>query len=293
MQLSHTPGATAVVFDAILNRSPVAPVRLNPDVPARLEEIINKLLDKDRELRYQHASDLEADLKRFKRDSNPNQAATAVATPAAVSPSPVLVPSAPLPPRNRNRIKYLILTAVVVVIAAIAATHFYRQAAAPLTERDVILIADFLNTTGDAAFDGTLKQALAVQLEQSPFLNIFPEDRIREALRFMERSPDERVTESVAREICQREGLKAVLDGSIAAIGSHFAVALDAVGRPGLAQALRTARLLVRDMLRPNGSVVFQRRRGPDSRVPFIRWTAAPSFRALARLSRATGARSS
>ena len=70
-------------------------------------------------------------------------------------------------------------------------------------------------------------------------------------------------------------------------------LALDAVGRPGLAQAQRTARLLVRDMLLPNGSVVFQRRRGPDSRVPFIRWTAAPSFRALARLCRATGARGS
>jgi tetratricopeptide (TPR) repeat protein len=229
-RLAFAGDTTAVVFDAILNRSPIPPVRLNSNVPAKLEEMINKLLDKDRELRYQHASDLEADLKRFKRDSNPNQAATAVATPAAVSQSPVLVPTAPLPPsRNRNRIKYLILTTLVVVIAAIAATRFYRQAAAPLTERDVILIADFLNTTGDAAFDGTLKQALAVQLEQSPFLNIFPEDRIREALRFMERSPDERVTESVAREICQREGLKAVLDGSIAAIGSHFAVALDAV----------------------------------------------------------------
>jgi len=229
-RLAFTGDTTAVVFDAILNRSPVAPVRLNPDVPARLEEIINKLLDKDRELRYQHASDLEADLKRFKRDSNPNQAATAVATPAAVSPPTVLAPAAPVPPSwNRNRTKYLILTAIVVVIAAIVAAGFYRHAAAPFTARDVILIADFLNTTGDAAFDGTLKQALAVQLEQSPFLNIFPEDRIREALRFMERSPDERVTQTVAREICQREGLKAVLNGSIAAIGSHFAVALDAV----------------------------------------------------------------
>src|SRR5207253_3658951 len=110
-----------------------------------------------------------------------------------------------------------------------------------LTEKDSILLADFVNTTGDSVFDGTLKQALAVQLEQSPYLNVTPESRIREALRFMGRSSDERVTGEVGREICQREGIKAMLTGSISALGSHYVIDLNAVNAqtgdsPGRAQ---------------------------------------------------------
>jgi serine/threonine protein kinase/tetratricopeptide (TPR) repeat protein len=222
---------TALVFDAILNRAPVSPVRLNPELPVKVEEIINKLLDKDRELRYQHASDLEADLKRFKRDSGAKHASYSETVPSSPSPIPVLPQAAPLtvaPMRSGK--KYLMLSvAVVIAIAAVVAAYFFTKGAPPLTERDVILIADFVNTTGDPAFDGTLKQALAVQLEQTPFLNIFPEDRIRTTLRFMELPLDARITETVARNICQREGLRAVLVGSIAALGSHFVITLDAL----------------------------------------------------------------
>ena len=100
---------------------------------------------------------------------------------------------------------------------------------AALTEKDSILLADFVNTTGDAVFDGTLKQALAVQLEQSPYLNVFPQSRIQAALRLMGRSPDERVTNDVAREICVRDGVKAMLTGSISALGSHYVIDLNAV----------------------------------------------------------------
>ena len=107
---------------------------------------------------------------------------------------------------------------------------YFRQAhAVPLTDKDTIVLADFLNTTGDAVFDGTLKLALAVQLGQSPFLNIFGDDRLREALRFMDRSPDERVTRDVGREICLRQGLKALLAGSIATLGSHYVITLEAI----------------------------------------------------------------
>ena len=107
--------------------------------------------------------------------------------------------------------------------------YFRHTRAVPLTDKDTIVLADFLNTTGDAVFDGTLKLALAVQLGQSPFLNIFGDDRLREALRFMDRSPDERVTRDVGREICLRQGLKAMLAGSIAALGSHYVITLEAI----------------------------------------------------------------
>jgi eukaryotic-like serine/threonine-protein kinase len=92
---------------------------------------------------------------------------------------------------------------------------------------DPILLADFVNTTGDPVFDGTLKQALAVQLEQSPYLNVVPDQTVRKALQFMGRPSDERVTGAIAREICEREHIKALLSGSIAALGSQYVVALD------------------------------------------------------------------
>ncbi|PYQ37911.1 MAG: hypothetical protein DMG99_20125, partial [Acidobacteria bacterium] len=95
------------------------------------------------------------------------------------------------------------------------------KTSARLTAKDSVLLADFVNTTGDAVFDGTLKQALAVQLEQSPYLNIVPESKIREALRLMGKPPDERLTNDVAREICERQSIKAMLAGNIASLGDH------------------------------------------------------------------------
>jgi eukaryotic-like serine/threonine-protein kinase len=119
---------------------------------------------------------------------------------------------------------------VAVLVAAIAGGLYLRsKSSAKLTEKDSVLLADFVNTTGDAVFDGTLKQALAVQLEQSPYLNIYPESKIREALRFMGRPADERLSNDVAREICQRQGVKAMITGSIASLGNHFVVDLAAV----------------------------------------------------------------
>jgi tetratricopeptide (TPR) repeat protein len=99
----------------------------------------------------------------------------------------------------------------------------------PLNAQDAVVLADFENTTGEPVFDGALKVALAVALEQSPFLKVFPEDRVRDTLRLMERAPDERVTRAVAREIARREQLKALLAGSIASLGRHYVIALEAV----------------------------------------------------------------
>src|SRR5258708_23212977 len=121
------------------------------------------------------------------------------------------------------------MAAAAALLAAVAAGYFYFHRTPKLTDKDTIVLADFVNTTGDPVFDGTLRQALAAQLGQSPFLDIFPEDRVRDTLKFMNRSPDERVTREVAKEICERQGFKAMLLGSISALGNHYVVALDAV----------------------------------------------------------------
>ena len=254
---------SALIFQAILDRAPVSPVRLNPDLPAKLEDVINKAIEKDRNLRYQHAADMRADLQRLRRDTGSGHAVaagsasvtTALDTgphaveaagpasgsskvPAASSSSAVgvvsaasAVSAAPAAIAPAKRSWKIVAPAVLVVLAAIIAggLYFRSRQSAKLTEKDSVLLADFINTTGDAVFDGTLKQALAVQLEQSPYLNILPESRIREALKFMGRSGDERVTRDVAREICLREGVKAMMLGSISSLGSHYVVTLEAV----------------------------------------------------------------
>ncbi|MGB9074610.1 MAG: protein kinase [Terriglobales bacterium] len=208
---------SAVIFDAILNRAPTPPIRLNPDLPPQLEEILNKLLEKDREMRCQSAAEVRSDLKRLKRDSESG-------TLLAVSSSST---SRLRPPQARKIPRWLIPALVVVLVAAGIGFVFLKRGRA-LTERDSILITDFVNTTADSVFDGALKKALAVDLGQSPYLNVFPEQKIRQTLQFMGRDPNDRVTTDVGREICLRNGIKAMLTGSIDSVGGQYAITLEA-----------------------------------------------------------------
>jgi tetratricopeptide (TPR) repeat protein len=234
--------SSTATLDAILHKTPTAPVRINPDLPEDLEHIINKALEKDRNLRYQNASDIRADLLRLKRDSDTRRAAVlSVATPlepmgAGPPPSDSMAGAATetssaavMPAHKRGRARMFLLAALVIVVAAGLAMFFYLRRAGGLNEKDSILVADFVNTTGDKVFDVTLKKALAVDLGQSPYLNIFPDARVQQTLKLMGRSPEERVTGEVGREICQREGIKAMLAGSIATMGTQYVLTLDAV----------------------------------------------------------------
>jgi tetratricopeptide (TPR) repeat protein len=198
------------VFDSILNRDPVPPVRLNPGLPAELERIIGKCLEKDRNLRYQHASEIRADLERLKRDSG--SASRPQAGAAGRS--------------GRHRAIKLVTGAA--VLAFLGAGYFLFHKPAKLTDKDTIVIADFKNTTGDAVFDETLRQGLAAQLGQSPFLSLVSDERIQGTLKLMNRPADTRVTADIAQEICERTGGAAVLEGSIATLGSQLVLALRA-----------------------------------------------------------------
>jgi tetratricopeptide (TPR) repeat protein len=213
-QQAFSGNTEGVVIEAIFNRPPVAAGHLNPELPPRLEEIVNKALEKDRKLRYQRAAEIRTDLERVKRDTESGRfraVAAASNTPAVVARWKIAVPFATL------------------AILLFAGRFLYIHKVRALKPTDTVVLADFNNKTGDAVFDDTMKQALSVSLAQSPFLNILSEEKVRSTQKLMGRPPGGPLPPDLARDLCQRAGSAVVFAGSIASLGSQYVLGLKAM----------------------------------------------------------------
>ncbi len=203
--------SSAIVFASILNDAPIPPARLNPGVSAEAARIIDKCLEKDRNLRYQHASDIRTDLQRVKRDTDSGRV-TGRAEPAVTTVAGWK----------------MIVAATVALLTLLVAGYFYVHRTPPLTDRDTIVLADFENKTGDPVFDDTLRQGLSVELQQSPFLSLISDRQVQQQLALMGQPKEARLTSEVAQQICERTASAMVLEGSIARLGSQYVLGLRA-----------------------------------------------------------------
>src|SRR6202790_209929 len=272
---------TGVIFAEILNRAPQSPLRYNPDMPDELRNVISRALEKDRDLRYQHASELRSELKRLQRNSTgqtsaftdlpeePEPLDTKPSTKTAVRRSSKsqrvsaialktttqvkaktassgrvsaarnveefeeieLEEGAAEEPARQFPWKLLVaaLVALTLGIGGVVYCFLRPHGGGKLTNRDTVVLADFANSTQDTVFDDTLKQALAIQLGQSPFLNFLSAQKIAATLKLMNKSRTEQLTQDVAREVCMRADGRAVLSGSIVSVGNQYLIGLKAI----------------------------------------------------------------
>ena len=207
-----------LVLEAILNGVPTPPAQLNPDLPSKLQDLILRALEKDRELRYQSAKEMRSELQQIKRETD--SARTAAASPPAADEGRVV-----------HKKQAVVISAVTVLLAAGVTASLYHHSAQTksLTARDQIVLADFANTTGDAVFDDTLKTALSTSLRQSPFLDVLSDDKMATTLKLMDRPASTVLTPEVTRDLCQRTSSKAYIAGSIAGLGGRYVLSLKAV----------------------------------------------------------------
>jgi serine/threonine protein kinase len=247
---------SGVIFDEILNRMPAAPIRLNPKLPPKLEDIINRALEKDRDLRYQHAVDIKSELLRLKRDlvsgRTPSLSSPEAASVALEDSTPVALPhfsqktsgsarvvaagssgraqAVAETTGKRSWLKWMIPLAVILTLAVIAGAFYFRtRTTVQLTDKDQLILADFTNQTGDPVFDSTLKEALAIQLEQSPLLQLVSDAELHSNLQYLGQAKDQRITPDLAQQLGQRLGVKAYLAGSIESMGSSYVIQINAV----------------------------------------------------------------
>ncbi len=212
--------SSAVIFKAILDATPITPVRLNPEVPADLERIISKALEKDRNLRYQSAAEMRADLQRLKRDTGSHVTVAVAATDQ---------PEQTLAYRRPRKLLSYVAGGLLLALLLIGGIYYRAHRNARLSGKDTIVLADFSNSTNDPVFDDTLKTGLSVALSQSPFLNVLSENTVAETLQQMTRAPGTRLMPELAREVCLRAGSKAYIAGSIAKLGEEYVVGLKTI----------------------------------------------------------------
>jgi len=246
---------SGVIFDAILNRVPAAPVRLNPNLPAKLEDIINRALEKDRDLRYQHAVDIKSELLRLKRDLESGRSSSVSSSQDGAQSGSGQLESLPAAAQKtsgsartitarlsgtvaavteaapqRSRAKWMVPALVVLTLAVIAGAFYMRKhQAVQLTDKDQLILADFTNQTGDTVFDSTLKEALAIQLEQSPLLQLVSDAELHSNLQYLGQTREQKITPELAQQLGQRLGVKAYLAGTIANLGSSYVISINAV----------------------------------------------------------------
>ncbi len=209
---------SGVIFEAILNRAPQSAIRLNPAIPPKLEDIVHKALEKDPDLRYQHAAEIQGDMRRLQRDTETGR--VVIASERVTSPRLA---------KLRIALSFLLLAVLVFVLVLGFLFHRARLTSNRLTEKDTVVLTDFANSTGDAVFDDTLKTALSVSLRQSPFLSVLPDQQVAETLQRMTRPATTELTPGVTREICLRAKSKAYIAGAIGSLGSEYVLGLKAV----------------------------------------------------------------
>ena len=258
---------SVALFEELLTRTPPPPSTVKGGLPAEFDHIVTKALEKDRDVRYQTAADLGSDLKRLKRSSS----------------GAVTAATAPLKPGTTaaRAIDWRVPTAIAaVILAAVAGIFLYSNSTrtGAFSERDSVVLADFANTTGEPVFDDTLKEALEVQLRQSPFLSVVPEQRLQSTLRLMGRKPDDRITPAIARDICERTASKAMIAGGISQLGQSYVISLDATNcRTGDTIEKQQVQAAGKDdVLRALGSAAEQLRRGLGESLASIEKYDAP-----------------